>query len=118
MLSRKKIAAVSGLLGGLAVTCAGVAQAYGASDPGVCTRDTHGNVTCVQRIEGEVSEDGFIPRQEQCLPTQPLTLPAAVGGGKMHIGPEVTCSTSMPVDRGDRGDRGDKGDMELPTLLG
>ena len=107
MLSRKKIAAVSGLLGGLAVTCAGVAQAYAAAGPGICTRDTHGNVTCIQRVEGEISEDGFIPRQENCLPTQPLTLPAALGNGKVRIGPEVTCG-GVPADKG----------VELPSLAG
>ncbi|MFJ9814589.1 hypothetical protein ACIRU3_04825 [Streptomyces sp. NPDC101151] len=113
MFSRKKIAAVSGLLGGLAVTCTGITQAYAGGGPGICTRDLQGNVTCIQRIEGELSDDGgFFPHQENCLPTQPFTLPAPLGNGKTRIGPEVTCSDTKPA--------GDKADskVELPGLLG
>jgi hypothetical protein len=110
MLSRKKIAVVSGLVGGLAVTCAGVAQAYAVGGPGICTRDLQGNVSCIQRIQGELPEDGVIPHQENCMPTQPLTLPAALGNGTMRIGPEVTCRAPAP-DRGDT-------KSELGDLLG
>ncbi|MFI1762311.1 hypothetical protein ACH41H_09730 [Streptomyces sp. NPDC020800] len=109
MFSRKKIAAVSGLLGGLAVTCTGVAQVHAAGGPGSCTRDIQGNVTCVQRIEGELPEDGVMTRQDNCLPTQPLTIPAALGNGQMRIGPEITCSSASPgTDR----------DFDLPHVLG
>ncbi|MGV4981900.1 hypothetical protein ACWC0C_07310 [Streptomyces sp. NPDC001709] len=112
MLRTKKIAALSGLIGGLAVTCAGIAQAHAAAGPGVCTRDLQGNVTCIQRIEGVIPQDGQIPHQENCLPTQPFTIPAALGTGKMRIGPEVTCSdrTSGAPDKADGG-------MELPGLF-
>ncbi|MFF3919109.1 hypothetical protein ACFYZB_37800 [Streptomyces sp. NPDC001852] len=103
MFSTKKIAAVSGLIGGLAVTCAGVAQAHTAAGPGTCTRDILGNVSCVQRIQGEIPEDGQIPHYENCLPTQPFSVPAALGGGSMKIGPQVTCSntTSGAPDKAD-----------------
>ena len=109
MLSRKKMAAVSGLLGGLAVACVGVAPAYATGGPGTCTRDIQGNITCVQRIEGEMPEEGF-RRQDNCLPMQPVTLPAALGNGKMRIGPEVTCG-AVPADKGE-------GVAALPGLLG
>ncbi|MEU1409952.1 hypothetical protein ABZ471_48645, partial [Streptomyces sp. NPDC005728] len=80
--------------------------------PGICTRDIQGNISCIQRIQGEVPEDGFIPHHENCLPTQPFTLPAALGNGTTRIGPEVTCSGATSVrDKGD-------GKMELPELLG
>ncbi|MER6569240.1 hypothetical protein ABT288_24420 [Streptomyces sp. NPDC001093] len=103
MFSTKKIAAVSGLIGGLAVACAGVAQAHTVRGPGTCTRDILGNVTCIQRIEGEIPENGQIPHYDNCLPTQPFTVPAALGGGSMKIGPQVTCSntTSGAPDRAD-----------------
>ncbi|MER5545678.1 hypothetical protein ACWDBD_37880 [Streptomyces sp. NPDC001118] len=109
MLSRKKLVAVSGLVGGLAVTCTGLAQGYAAADPGICTRDIQGNVTCIQRIQGEVPEGGALPHQDNCMPMQPITLPAALGSGTIKYGPEVTCSTP-PRDKGD-------GKMELPGLL-
>jgi len=103
MFTTKKIAAVSGLIGGLAVACAGVAQAHTVRGPGTCTRDILGNVTCVQRIEGEIPENGQIPHYDNCLPTQPFTVPAALGGGSMQIGPQVTCSntTSGAPDKAD-----------------
>ncbi|MEU6772670.1 hypothetical protein [Streptomyces sp. NPDC046759] len=112
MFCKKKIAAVSGLIGGLVVTCAGVAQAHPAGVQGGCTRDLLGNVTCVQRIEGEIPEGGSLPHQENCMPTQPLSVPAALGNGAMRIGPQVTCSptTSGVPDKAD-------GKMELPGLL-
>ncbi|MGW3359101.1 hypothetical protein ACWDFL_27385 [Streptomyces bungoensis] len=124
MVSRKKMAVVSGLLGGLAVTCAGVAQAHAAAGPGTCTRDLLGNVTCVQRITGETPPgDGFTaPRAQTCLPSEPLTLPTSpLSGGTTQIGPKVTCTGATPVlAAADQGDKGDKGDEStgLSRLLG
>ncbi|MFE9607814.1 hypothetical protein [Streptomyces sp. NPDC006012] len=92
MFSGKKIAAVSGLLGGLAVACTGIAQAHVGAGSGTCTRDLQGNVTCSQRIEGRIPAGGAVPHQETCQPVQRLTLPAALGNGTTRFGPEVTCS--------------------------
>ncbi|MFF4751450.1 hypothetical protein ACWD5R_05635 [Streptomyces sp. NPDC002514] len=92
MFSGKKIAAVSGLLGGLAVACTGIAQAQAGAGPGTCTRDLQGNVTCSQRIQGWISEGGAAPHQETCQPVRRLALPAALAGGPTRFGPEVTCS--------------------------
>ncbi|MDO0927939.1 hypothetical protein QQY24_21950 [Streptomyces sp. TG1A-8] len=94
MFNRKKIAAVSALVGGLAAVGAGVTQAYAAAGPGTCTRDLEGNVTCAQRIEGEVPEGGVVPHQETCRPVRPATLPASLGGGTTRFGPRVTCSST------------------------
>lgn len=91
MFSMRKAAAVSGLVGGLVLTCTGIGQAH-AKDPGTCTRSADGDVTCVQRITGVVPEGGTVPHQETCRPVQPVTLPAASGNGTMRIGPRVTCS--------------------------
>ncbi|MEW1779141.1 hypothetical protein [Streptomyces sp. NPDC086777] len=104
-ISGKKIAAVSGLLGGLAVACAGLVPAYAAAGPGKCTDDLMGNLTCTQRIRGEVPEGGSIPHQETCKPVQPVQLPAVLGQGTERLGPEVTCSPGTvgvaPVEKGD-----------------
>ncbi|MBV7699296.1 hypothetical protein [Streptomyces sp. TRM70350] len=108
MFSTKKIAAVSGLLGGLAVTCTGVTQAYAAAGPGACTRDAEGNITCIQWVTGHPAEgERAIAKQSQnCVPVQPLTLPAPfalLSRGSTKIGPEVTCDSSTP-DTSDSGD--------------
>ncbi|KUN83349.1 hypothetical protein AQJ66_19120 [Streptomyces bungoensis] len=120
MVSRKKMAVVSGLLGGLVATCAGAAQAHAAAGPGTCTRDLLGNVTCVQRITGEMPPgDGFTaPRVQTCLPTEPLTLPTSpMSNGTTQIGPKVTCAGPAPVlGTADEGDKGD-GSSGLARLL-
>jgi hypothetical protein len=92
MFSRKKIAAVSGLVGGIAVTCIGLTPAYAWGTPGTCTDDLMGNLTCTQRIKGEVPEGGVIPHQETCKPVQPVRVPAFLGGGTERLGTTVTCS--------------------------
>ncbi|MFG2604823.1 hypothetical protein ACGFT2_14930 [Streptomyces sp. NPDC048514] len=94
MFGRKKIAVISGLVGGLAVASTGLTQAYAAADPGTCTRDLLGGVTCTQRITGEIPEDGVIPHQESCMPVRPVTVPAAMGTGVTRFGPEVTCQST------------------------
>ena len=92
MLSRKKIATLSGLIGGLAVASTGITYAHVAGDPAPCTRSPQGDVICVQHIEGRSPEGGAIPHQETCLPVRSATLPAAMGSGTTRLGPEVTCS--------------------------
>jgi hypothetical protein len=111
MFSRKKIAAVSGFLGGLTLAFTGVAQAA-AADPGVCTQDLLGGLSCSQRITGVIPEDGTIPHQENCEKVQPVIVPAALGNGRVRLGPEVTCS---PTTQGvpPETDR-DLGPLELP----
>ncbi|WP_225822746.1 hypothetical protein [Streptomyces naphthomycinicus] len=101
MFNMKKIAAVSGLVGGLAAACAGIAQAQVGPDPRACARDLMGNISCSQHIEGRIPEGGTIPHQESCVPVQPVTVPAALGDGRVRLGPEVTCSPStqgVPMD--------------------
>ncbi|MBT2506585.1 hypothetical protein J7I98_11895 [Streptomyces sp. ISL-98] len=115
MFSRKKIAAVSGLLGSLAVTCTCGIQAYAAGPQSNCTVDNQGNTTCIQRTLSTPEGDGFVVRQTQsCVPLQPLSLPVIglVNKGKKRIGPEVTCApnTTAPDNSDDS--------RELPGLLG
>ncbi|KUM72294.1 hypothetical protein [Streptomyces curacoi] len=102
MFNGKKIAAVAGLLGGLAMTCLGVGQAYAAASPLACTTDAQGNTVCTQRLTGETTEgEGFVVRRSMsCQPTQPLTLPAPglMNHGSIKIGPEITCASTSPDD--------------------
>ncbi|MGW7239183.1 hypothetical protein [Streptomyces sp. NPDC054804] len=105
MVNRKKIAALSVLVGGLVASGAGVGQAYAAADPGDCTRDLLGNLTCTQRFKGEVPEGELPPHQDTCQTVQPLELPAVLGSGRARLGPEVTCSPSTWGSTGTREDR-------------
>ncbi|MFF8472575.1 hypothetical protein [Streptomyces sp. NPDC015414] len=108
MFSRMKIAAVSGFVGGLAVACAGVTPAFAAAGPTPCVPDLQGNISCSQRITGEVPEDGVMPHQETCAPVQPVRLPAALGTGVTRLGPEVTCAPTTMGVAPEEGD-GEKG---------
>ncbi|WP_326787261.1 hypothetical protein [Streptomyces sp. NBC_00151] len=112
MFSRKKIAALSGLIGGLAVTSMGITHAHAAGDPASCTRNPQGDVICVQHIEGETAGRDAIPHQETCMPVQSVTLPAPTGNGTTQLGPRVTCS---PATSG--APRSIDGKQELPGLL-
>jgi hypothetical protein len=112
MFSRKKLAALSGLIGGLAVASTGITYAHAAGNPAACTRNPQGDVICVQHIEGKSAGRGAIPHQETCMPVQSVTLPASVGNGTTQIGPRVTCSPATSgapraIDR----------ERELPGLL-
>lgn len=95
MFNGKKIAAVSGLLGGLALTCVGVGQAH-AANTAVCGLDAQGNIICTQQVTGQTPEgDGFVLRRTvNCQPTKPLTLPTAgvLSSGQTRIGPDITCA--------------------------
>ncbi|WP_328537202.1 hypothetical protein [Streptomyces sp. NBC_00344] len=105
MFSRKKLAAVSWLVGGIAMTCAGASQAH-ADGPRECTRDAQGNVTCVQKSETSyTSKDGTYHVQQSLDCTsesgergrQPVT---AVGNpGTTRTGSEVNCSSTAPVPK-------------------
>lgn len=118
MFSRKKIAAVSGFLCGLAVTCTGATQAY-AAGPGNCAVDIHGDIVCVQRIVADMPDGGFDGQARSCVPVQPLTLPVVgvLNSGKTKIGPEVTCATDTPALKKTPGepDKADEG-LGLPGL--
>ncbi|WP_210592613.1 hypothetical protein [Streptomyces sp. GESEQ-35] len=121
MFNGKKIAAVTGLLGGLAMTFIGTSQAYAAGGPGVCTFDAEGNIVCAQRIVGQTPEgDGFtVNRTVNCQPTQPLTLPAPglLNNGQTRIGPQITCADLTPGAPAPNSDSKDGGPL-LARLLG
>ncbi|MET9973050.1 hypothetical protein ABZZ80_46160 [Streptomyces sp. NPDC006356] len=100
MFNGKRIAAVTGLLGGLAMTCLGAGQAH-AAGPGVCAPDAQGNIVCTQQLQGQTPEgDGFtVRRSMNCQPTKPLTLPTPglLANGQTRIGPHITCSDLTPM---------------------
>ena len=111
MFNGKKIAAVTGLLGGLAMTCLGAGQAHAAAGPGVCSLDAQGNIVCTQQLQGQTPEgDGFtVRRSMNCQPTKPLTLPTPglLANGQTRIGPHITCSDLTPAAAADNNDTSD-----------
>ncbi|MER6084845.1 hypothetical protein [Streptomyces sp. NPDC001833] len=105
MFSRKKIATVSGLVGGIAVACVGLAPAYAAVGPGKCTNDLLGNLTCTQRVKGVVPEGGSLPHRETCGYVEPPTVLTLLGVESDRTRPEGVCSHAAdgvaPVEAGD-----------------
>jgi hypothetical protein len=108
MLSRKKIAAVTGLLGGIALTCAGVVQAYGDTKD-ECTRDAQGNVSCVRVQKSETvyrTEDGTVHiRQSQNCSTNSRSRVVRNNSGSgqpqvTRVGPRVGCNVSTSAPKG------------------
>ena len=96
MFNGKKIAAVSGLLGGLALTCIGITPAHAAATPPSCTTDSEGMIRCTQQIVGETPQgDNYLVRRSvNCQPSKPVTVPAPglLSNGQTRIGPHITCS--------------------------
>ncbi|MEU7642623.1 MULTISPECIES: hypothetical protein [unclassified Streptomyces] len=105
MFSRKKIAAVVALMGGLTTAGFIAPQAHAADTTGLCSRDIQGNVTCLQRTTG-ANEDGryTLDQAKSCMPTSPVTLPAhgLLNPGTTQVGPAITCNNAAPVPAGDQ----------------
>ncbi|MFH0519211.1 hypothetical protein ACHBTE_18825 [Streptomyces sp. M41] len=122
MFNGKKIAAVTGLLGGLAMTCIGVTPAQAAASQGTCGLDALGNIVCTQRIVGEMPEGEPVAlrRSVTCQPTQPLTLPSPglLGNGQTRIGPHITCADTTPAGPAPAADASDDNASALARLLG
>jgi hypothetical protein len=99
MFSRKKTAAVTALLGGLALIAPVASQAYAAEAPGSCAQGAMGSALCPKGGTNYTSEDGrYRVQQTDCTPTQPLTLPSrgVLNPGSTQVGPTVTCSNTAP----------------------
>ena len=100
MFSPKKIAAVTALLGGLAVTGAIAPQAYAAEGASLCAQGVQGSAMCPSGNTNYTSDDGTynIHQSQNCMPTRPLTLPgrSLLNPGSTQLGPALTCSNSAP----------------------
>ena len=103
MLSRKKITAVSWLLGGIAVTCVSATHSYAAGPQGHCTRDSQG-ITCKYHHESSyTSEDGtyHLNQTQNCTTEDRERVETPQSGtgkpGTTRIGPSVGCSNNAPA---------------------
>lgn len=104
MFSRKKITAVSWLVGGLAVTGLGIGHAYATGPSGDCTRDAEGNVTCSYHSETTyTSGDGtyHVDQKQGCTSVTPAQVnpPESDAGqnGTTQTTPVVNCSNTAPA---------------------
>ncbi|MEU9110308.1 hypothetical protein AB0D04_00605 [Streptomyces sp. NPDC048483] len=109
MFSRKKIVALSGLLGGLAMTYAGATQAYGGGSESDCTRSAVGNRVCVYKgqhiykskngryVIRQAKDCSTISRQRVLWPENGLL---NSWGGTTKIGPVVNCSNTVHLPKG------------------
>ena len=107
MFSRQKIATVSGIIGSLAVICAGVAHAQADESPRDCKTNAAGEITCVHKTES-VHKDKrgtFVVKQTQSCSTTArprLVLPedGMLNNGSTHVGPVVDCTNKAPTPKG------------------
>ena len=105
--TKKKIATVTWILGGLSVTGVGIGHAYATAPAGNCTHDAKGNVTCVSTTEKSyTTPDGtyHVQQSQECSTEsrQVLRTPESAVGqpGTTQIGAVVGCSNSAPAPEG------------------
>jgi len=108
MFSRQKIAAVSGLVGSLAVIYVGAAtHAYAEGPKGECRTTAEGDVVCIRKSETiRKDKDGkyFIKQTQDCetadRPRLVLPEEGMLTNSSTEIGPKVECSNSADTPRG------------------
>ncbi|MEV8020466.1 hypothetical protein AB0O76_29875 [Streptomyces sp. NPDC086554] len=106
MFSRQKLAAVSGLLGSLAVIYVGAEQAYAHERPGDCkTNVAKGETICIRKSETvHADKHGryFIRQTQECetVSQPPLPNDHAVSKGSKHVGPILECSNKAHLPKG------------------
>ena len=107
MLSRQKIATVTGLIGSLAVIYVGAAQAHADESPGDCKSTVAGETTCVHKSEvvHKGKKGTYVVKQAQdCSTTyRPrLVLPedGVLNTGSTDVGPVVECTNKSPLPKG------------------
>ncbi|MFG2136892.1 hypothetical protein [Streptomyces sp. NPDC048650] len=108
MFSRKKIAAVSGLLGGLAMmTCVGATEANAGGHAGGCRQSHLGNTVCIHKSDTVYkSKNGMyvIKQKRDCSAAtrQRVVWPEAglLNNGSTRIGPVVNCSNRAHLPKG------------------
>ncbi|GAU68796.1 hypothetical protein SSP35_09_00390 [Streptomyces sp. NBRC 110611] len=104
MLTRKHLAVVTGIVGGLVVTFAGHAQASAGSPATNCVHDLTGSYTCFQRNSNVASEHGkyTVQQSQDCAVTRPLpeTVDGLLNTGSTAIGPSTSCSNHVGPQQG------------------
>ncbi|AJT65769.1 hypothetical protein T261_4112 [Streptomyces lydicus] len=124
MFSRKKIAVVSGLLGGLAVTFAGAAEAYAGGPSDDCTRDAQRNRICIHKSQTlHTGKDGrYSLKQTQHCSTASqnllVWLEVSLLDNKIaKLGPAGDCSNTASAPKNLKYRRLPGGQPERPDTL-
>ncbi|MET9457208.1 hypothetical protein ABZY05_19275 [Streptomyces canus] len=103
MFTPQKIAAVSGLVAGLAAICLGTPYAY--ADDGNCATTAQGDTICIRKSETQIDkDDAHIVKQAQDCSTsdQPHVVDwqdKMLEGGATSVGPVVECSNNAPLPK-------------------
>ena len=107
MFSRQKIATVTGIIGSIAVICAGAAHAQADEIPRGCKTNAAGEIICVHKTQ-TVHKDKrgtFVVNQTQSCSTTSrprLVLPedGMLNSGSTQVGPVMDCSNNAPLPKG------------------
>ncbi|WP_244181819.1 hypothetical protein [Streptomyces curacoi] len=107
MTGRQRIAAVSGLLGTLAVIYSGAAQAHADEPKGACKISAQGDIVCIKKSETirKDKKGRYVIKQKhdcQTIERPRLMLPDdnLVNGKSVHAGPVVDCSNKAKLPKG------------------
>ncbi|KIZ18863.1 hypothetical protein [Streptomyces natalensis] len=108
MFSRKKIAAVSALLGGLAITGAGTPQAFAGGSAGDCNRSVMGADTCIQNRQTVHTKHGnYVVKQKKDCSSASKRREVwpelgLLNNGSTKVGPAMDCTNRAPLPKGFR----------------
>ncbi|MER7838800.1 hypothetical protein ABTY98_23715 [Streptomyces sp. NPDC096040] len=107
MITRQKIATVTGLVGSLAAICVGAGHAYADGHSSDCKTSAQGDTVCVRKSEIHTDKDGthIIKQTQDCSTTdRPNAVypegGLALGGGSTTAGPVVECSNRAELPKG------------------
>jgi hypothetical protein len=107
MFSRPKIAAVTGLVGSLAVIYVGAAHAYAEGPRGECRTTAEGDIVCVRKSE-TIRQDKqgkyFIKQIQDCetadRPRMVLPEEGLLTNPFTEVGPKVECTNKADLPKG------------------
>ncbi|MEK2475003.1 MULTISPECIES: hypothetical protein [Streptomyces] len=110
MFSRKKIAAIVALMGGLTAASALASQAH-AEGGDQCSRGETGNKVCVHKYEAAYrTKDGkriVIDQEQRCASTarDRVVWPenGLLGDQETNVGPQMNCSNHFSAPKGFKG---------------
>ncbi|MGW7530441.1 hypothetical protein [Streptomyces sp. NPDC054783] len=114
MFTRQKVATISGLVGSLAVICAGVAQAHADEPGGECRNTATGGVVCMRKSDTRIDHRGkhFIDQTQDCSmadrPRMVFPDDELLHGGTANVGAVVDCSNHAKLPKGFKRPRFDK----------
>ncbi|MER6731116.1 hypothetical protein ACWGLF_19235 [Streptomyces puniciscabiei] len=114
MFTRQKVATLSGLVGSLAVICAGAAHAHAGEPGGECRTTATGGVVCMRKSDTRSDDHGkhVIHQTRDCLTADRsrVVFPddQLLHGGSEEVGPVLDCSNHVKLPKGFKRPRFDK----------